>query len=134
MERKQCVPPFVTFGLTKRPTVGVPEGSWKAAHSGGRREPFIRMNKQAGERGAPKHGRYLVEMYNCVGKWTVRFGDGLCDLLLANGFSCYCAVNVGNNDIRRRGQAKFITEALEEGLKWVHNSLDNKKNIHPDYD
>eukprot|EP00957_Ditylum_brightwellii_P070719 5374857-Ditylum_brightwellii.AAC.1 len=33
MERKQCVPPFVTFGPTKRPTVGVPTGSWKAAHS-----------------------------------------------------------------------------------------------------
>eukprot|EP00957_Ditylum_brightwellii_P048546 3683800-Ditylum_brightwellii.AAC.1 len=82
----------------------------------------------------PKHSRYLVEMYGRVGKWTVRFGDGLCDLLQANGFSCYRAVNIGNNDIRRRDQTKFITEVLEEGLKWAHNSLDGKKNIHPDYD
>eukprot|EP00957_Ditylum_brightwellii_P009489 715948-Ditylum_brightwellii.AAC.1 len=73
-------------------------------------------------------------MYGRVGKWTVQFGEGLCDLLQANGFSSYRAVNAGNNDIRRRGQTKFITEALEEGLKWVHNSLDNKKNIHPDCD
>eukprot|EP00957_Ditylum_brightwellii_P056438 4277763-Ditylum_brightwellii.AAC.1 len=51
---------------------------------------------------APKHGRYLVEMYGCVGKWTVQFGDGLCDLLRANGFFCYRAVSVGNNGIRRR--------------------------------
>eukprot|EP00957_Ditylum_brightwellii_P074099 5630588-Ditylum_brightwellii.AAC.1 len=43
---------------------------------------------------APKHGRYLVEMYSRVGKWMVRFGDGLCVLLRANGFSCYRAVNV----------------------------------------
>eukprot|EP00957_Ditylum_brightwellii_P200621 15293563-Ditylum_brightwellii.AAC.1 len=50
----------------------------------------------------PKHGRYLVEMYGHVGKWTLWFGDGLCDLLRANRFSCYCAVNIGNNDIRRR--------------------------------
>eukprot|EP00957_Ditylum_brightwellii_P170084 12946487-Ditylum_brightwellii.AAC.1 len=56
-------------------------------------------------------------MYGHVGKWMVRFGDSLCDLLWANGFSCYCAVNVGNNDTRRRGQTKFITEALEEGLR-----------------
>eukprot|EP00957_Ditylum_brightwellii_P138645 10567346-Ditylum_brightwellii.AAC.1 len=67
---------------------------------------------------APKHGRYSVEMYSHVGKWTVWFGDSLCDLLRANGFSCYSAVNIGNNVIRRRGQTKFITEALEEGLKW----------------
>eukprot|EP00957_Ditylum_brightwellii_P030022 2272280-Ditylum_brightwellii.AAC.1 len=40
---------------------------------------------------ALKHGRYSVEMYGRVGKWTVRFGDGLCDLLQANGFSCYRA-------------------------------------------
>eukprot|EP00957_Ditylum_brightwellii_P029360 2219347-Ditylum_brightwellii.AAC.1 len=51
----------------------------------------------------PKHGRYLVEMYSHVGKWTVRFGDGLCDLLRDNGFFCYCAVDVGSNDIRGRG-------------------------------
>eukprot|EP00957_Ditylum_brightwellii_P001397 109614-Ditylum_brightwellii.AAC.1 len=70
---------------------------------------------------APKHGRYLVEMYGHGGKWTVQFGDGLCDLLQANEFSCYHAVNVGNNGIRRRGQTKFITEALEEGLKWARN-------------
>eukprot|EP00957_Ditylum_brightwellii_P030513 2311045-Ditylum_brightwellii.AAC.1 len=64
---------------------------------GGRRESFIRMNKQTGEREhigecskllnyfnqtmygvdcwdlihAPTHGRYSVEMYGCVGKWTV---------------------------------------------------------------
>ena len=43
-------------------------------------------------------------------------------------------MNVGDNGIRRRGQTKFITEALEEGLKWARNSLDDKKNIHPDYD
>eukprot|EP00957_Ditylum_brightwellii_P042748 3237017-Ditylum_brightwellii.AAC.1 len=52
---------------------------------------------------APKHGRYLVEMYGHVGKWTVWFGDSLCDLLGAYGFSCYRAVNVGNNGIRRGG-------------------------------
>eukprot|EP00957_Ditylum_brightwellii_P045437 3444771-Ditylum_brightwellii.AAC.1 len=51
---------------------------------------------------APKHGRYSMEMYGRVGKWTVRFGDSLCDLLWANGVSCYHAVNIGNNDIRRR--------------------------------
>eukprot|EP00957_Ditylum_brightwellii_P066043 5010084-Ditylum_brightwellii.AAC.1 len=73
-------------------------------------------------------------MYGSVGKWTVWFGDGLGDLLWANGFSCYCAVNIGNNGIRRGGQIKFITEALEEGLKWARNSLDDKKNIHTDYD
>eukprot|EP00957_Ditylum_brightwellii_P031118 2357638-Ditylum_brightwellii.AAC.1 len=73
-------------------------------------------------------------MYGRVGKWMVRFGDGLCNLLRANGFSCYRAVNKGNNGIRRRSQTKFITEALEEGLKWSRNSLDDKKNIHPDYD
>eukprot|EP00957_Ditylum_brightwellii_P119385 9107682-Ditylum_brightwellii.AAC.1 len=33
IERKQYVPPFVTFGPTKRPTVGVPKGSRKAGHS-----------------------------------------------------------------------------------------------------
>eukprot|EP00957_Ditylum_brightwellii_P092538 7046955-Ditylum_brightwellii.AAC.1 len=120
MERKRYVPPFVIFGPTKRPTVGVPKGSWKAVHSvdrklclwsymdsslvfildacwGGRREPFIRMNKQTGEKEhigecpkalnyfnqamysvdcwdlihAPKHGRYSVEMYSRVGKWTM---------------------------------------------------------------
>jgi hypothetical protein len=43
-------------------------------------------------------------------------------------------VNVGNNDIRRRGQTKFITEAMAEGLKWACNRLDDKKNIYPDYD
>eukprot|EP00957_Ditylum_brightwellii_P141071 10747370-Ditylum_brightwellii.AAC.1 len=83
---------------------------------------------------SPKHSRYSVEMYGCVGKWMVRFGDSLCDLLQANGFSCYRATNVGNNGIRRRGQTKFITETSEEGLKWARNRLDNKKNIHPDYD
>eukprot|EP00957_Ditylum_brightwellii_P077523 5890484-Ditylum_brightwellii.AAC.1 len=33
MERKQYVPPFVTFGPMKRPTLDVPKGSWKVAHS-----------------------------------------------------------------------------------------------------
>eukprot|EP00957_Ditylum_brightwellii_P014423 1085979-Ditylum_brightwellii.AAC.1 len=33
MERKWYVPPFVMIGPTKRPTVVVPKGSWKAAHS-----------------------------------------------------------------------------------------------------
>eukprot|EP00957_Ditylum_brightwellii_P054968 4166023-Ditylum_brightwellii.AAC.1 len=33
MERKRYVPPFVMFGPTKRLTVGVRKGSWKAAHS-----------------------------------------------------------------------------------------------------
>eukprot|EP00957_Ditylum_brightwellii_P100006 7621306-Ditylum_brightwellii.AAC.1 len=59
---------------------------------------------------APKHDRYLVEMYGHVGKWTVQFGNGSCDLLWDIGFSCYHVVNVGNNGIRRRGQTKFITE------------------------
>eukprot|EP00957_Ditylum_brightwellii_P096821 7373676-Ditylum_brightwellii.AAC.1 len=73
-------------------------------------------------------------MYGRVGKWTVRFGDSLCDLLWSNGLFCYHAVNVGNNEVRRRGQTKFITEALEEGLKWTRNSLDDKKKIHTEYD
>eukprot|EP00957_Ditylum_brightwellii_P204812 15340949-Ditylum_brightwellii.AAC.1 len=73
-------------------------------------------------------------MYSCVGKWAMRFGDSLCNLLRAYGFSYYRAVNMGNNDIRRRGQTKFITEATEEGPKWARNSLDNNKNIHPEYD
>eukprot|EP00957_Ditylum_brightwellii_P178855 13623327-Ditylum_brightwellii.AAC.1 len=51
---------------------------------------------------APKRGRYSVEMYGHVGEGTVWFGDSLCDLLWADGFSCYQAVNVGNNGIRRR--------------------------------
>eukprot|EP00957_Ditylum_brightwellii_P037076 2807247-Ditylum_brightwellii.AAC.1 len=110
---------------------------------GGRKELFIRRNKQTGEGEhigeclkalnyfnktmdgmdcwdlicAPKHSRYSVEMYGHVGKWTVGFGDCLCYLLQANGFFCCRAVNIGNNDIRRRSQTKFITKALEEGLK-----------------
>eukprot|EP00957_Ditylum_brightwellii_P056648 4293776-Ditylum_brightwellii.AAC.1 len=58
-------------------------------------------------------------MYGRVGKWTVQFGDGLCDLLWAKGFSCYCAVNVGNNGIRRRGQTAIRAVDGRRGLSAV---------------
>eukprot|EP00957_Ditylum_brightwellii_P069202 5254568-Ditylum_brightwellii.AAC.1 len=50
-----------------------------------------------------------------------------------NGVNCWDLIGALKHG-RRKGQTKLITEALEEGLKWARNSLDNKKNIHPAYD
>eukprot|EP00957_Ditylum_brightwellii_P153249 11663746-Ditylum_brightwellii.AAC.1 len=66
-------------------------------------------------------------MYGRVGKWKVRFGDGLMDIQQANVFSTYRGVHSGNSKVRRHGQALFLTEALEQGLNWAfslskHNS------------
>eukprot|EP00957_Ditylum_brightwellii_P090689 6907582-Ditylum_brightwellii.AAC.1 len=30
---------------------------------------------------APKQRKYSIDMYGCQGKWTVRIGDGLNDML-----------------------------------------------------
>eukprot|EP00957_Ditylum_brightwellii_P182227 13883353-Ditylum_brightwellii.AAC.1 len=90
---------------------------------GGHNEPFICVNKQTGETQligqcpkalsvfnntmfavdcwdliwAPKHGKYLINMYGHVGKWTVRFGDGLMDMQQTNAFSAYRRVHKGNS-------------------------------------
>eukprot|EP00957_Ditylum_brightwellii_P075835 5763980-Ditylum_brightwellii.AAC.1 len=58
-------------------------------------------------------------MYGCVGKWTVRFDDGLIDMQQANVFSSYREVHMGNSKVRRHGQTSFLTEALEQGLNWA---------------
>eukprot|EP00957_Ditylum_brightwellii_P129655 9890501-Ditylum_brightwellii.AAC.1 len=58
-------------------------------------------------------------MYGCVGKWTVRFGDGLMDMQQANDFSTYRGVHMGNYKVRRCGQASFLREALDQGLNWA---------------
>eukprot|EP00957_Ditylum_brightwellii_P177870 13548319-Ditylum_brightwellii.AAC.1 len=96
---------------------------------GRHKEPFIYVNKQSGERQligqhlkalnvfndimfavdcwdlirAPKHGKYSIEIYGCVDKWTVRFGDGLIDMQQANDFSAYRGVHSGNSKVRRHG-------------------------------
>eukprot|EP00957_Ditylum_brightwellii_P001917 147154-Ditylum_brightwellii.AAC.1 len=80
-------------------------------------EPFVCINKQTGERKligdcpkvlnyfndtmfavdcwdliqAPKHKKYSIEMCGCQGKWTVRMGNGLNDMLRANAFCTYKA-------------------------------------------
>eukprot|EP00957_Ditylum_brightwellii_P178213 13574173-Ditylum_brightwellii.AAC.1 len=67
----------------------------------------------------PKHGKYPIKMYGCVGKWSVRFGDGLMDIQQTNAFSTYRGVHMGNSKVRRRGQASFLTEALKQELNWA---------------
>eukprot|EP00957_Ditylum_brightwellii_P087384 6651819-Ditylum_brightwellii.AAC.1 len=90
---------------------------------GGHKKPLICLNKQTGERQligqcrkalnvfndtmfavdcwdliwAPKHGKYSIKIYGCVGKWTVIFGDGLMDIQQANAFSTYRGVHRGNS-------------------------------------
>ena len=68
---------------------------------------------------APKYGKYSIEMYGCVEKWTMRFDDGLMDMQQSNSFSTYRGVHRGNSKVRRHGQASFLTEALEQGLNWA---------------
>eukprot|EP00957_Ditylum_brightwellii_P137992 10520208-Ditylum_brightwellii.AAC.1 len=68
---------------------------------------------------APKHGKYSIEMYGYVGKWTMRFGDGLMDRQQASAFSTYRKVHMGNSKVNRHGQALFLTDALEQGLNWA---------------
>eukprot|EP00957_Ditylum_brightwellii_P138449 10553151-Ditylum_brightwellii.AAC.1 len=58
-------------------------------------------------------------MYGRVGKWTVRFGDGLMDMQQANAFSTYRGVHMCNSKVRRHRQASFLIEALEQGLNWA---------------
>eukprot|EP00957_Ditylum_brightwellii_P111645 8516127-Ditylum_brightwellii.AAC.1 len=68
---------------------------------------------------APKHRKYSMEMYGCQGKWTVRMGDVLYDMLRANAFCTYNACNRGNPQVRCHGQYKFLSEALDDGFKWA---------------
>eukprot|EP00957_Ditylum_brightwellii_P027300 2064013-Ditylum_brightwellii.AAC.1 len=58
-------------------------------------------------------------MYGRVGKWKVRFGDGLMDMQQADAFSTYKGVQRSNSKVRRHGQASFLTEALKQGLNWA---------------
>eukprot|EP00957_Ditylum_brightwellii_P089225 6794934-Ditylum_brightwellii.AAC.1 len=54
-------------------------------------------------------------------------------MLRANVFCTYKACNRGNPQARRRGQYKFLSEALDDGFKWEVEELKQKKNgIHPD--
>eukprot|EP00957_Ditylum_brightwellii_P042257 3200755-Ditylum_brightwellii.AAC.1 len=65
---------------------------------------------------APKHGKYSIKMHGHQGKWTVRMGGGLNDMLRANSFCTYKACNRGNRQVRCHGQYKFLSEALDDGL------------------
>jgi hypothetical protein len=56
-------------------------------------------------------------MYGCKGKWTVRIGDGLNDMLRANAFCTYKACNRGNPQVRYHGQYKFLSKTLDDGFK-----------------
>eukprot|EP00957_Ditylum_brightwellii_P200013 15247595-Ditylum_brightwellii.AAC.1 len=62
----------------------------------------------------PKHGKYSIKMYGHQGKWTVRMGDGLNDMLRANALCTYKACNRGNPQVRHHGQYKFLSEALDD--------------------
>eukprot|EP00957_Ditylum_brightwellii_P152296 11594762-Ditylum_brightwellii.AAC.1 len=76
---------------------------------------------------APKHGKYLIEMYGRQYKWTVRFGDGSADMLQSNDFSYYKSIHQGNKAVRQRGQCKFLMEALCEGLPLMLTKLKKKR-------
>eukprot|EP00957_Ditylum_brightwellii_P002018 155369-Ditylum_brightwellii.AAC.1 len=120
---------------------------------GGTTEPFVCMDKETGERKyigdcpkafngfnnkcmgwidcwdlicAQKHGEYSIKMYGCNGEWNFWFGDSLVDMLWVNSYSTYRGMRASDNRVRRHGQYKFVTKALEEGLQLDFNSLKNK--------
>eukprot|EP00957_Ditylum_brightwellii_P131183 10005779-Ditylum_brightwellii.AAC.1 len=68
---------------------------------------------------APKHRKYSINMCGCQGKWTVMIGDGLNDMLRANGFCSYKACNRGNPQVRQCSQYMFLSEALNDDFKWA---------------
>eukprot|EP00957_Ditylum_brightwellii_P131926 10059796-Ditylum_brightwellii.AAC.1 len=53
---------------------------------------------------AAKHGRYSIDMYGHQYKWTVRFGDGMVDMLGSDGFAVYCSIHSTVIAVRRRRQ------------------------------
>eukprot|EP00957_Ditylum_brightwellii_P203154 15333452-Ditylum_brightwellii.AAC.1 len=83
---------------------------------------------------APKHGKYLIEMYRRQYKWAVRFGDGSADMLWSNVFSYYKSINQGNKAVRQRGLGKFIMKALGNGLPLMLMELKKKRDTTDDDD
>eukprot|EP00957_Ditylum_brightwellii_P002669 205220-Ditylum_brightwellii.AAC.1 len=72
---------------------------------------------------APKHRKYSIKMYRCNGKWKVWFGDGLVDMPQANSYSTYRSIHASDKRVRRHGQYKFVTKALEGGLQCDFDAL-----------
>eukprot|EP00957_Ditylum_brightwellii_P007370 558877-Ditylum_brightwellii.AAC.1 len=78
---------------------------------------------------AAKHGRYSIEMYGCQYKWIIRFGDMMVDMLCSNDFAVYHSIHSIVKAIRRRGQSKFMLDALATGLPLLLTELKKKKNV-----
>eukprot|EP00957_Ditylum_brightwellii_P046035 3492801-Ditylum_brightwellii.AAC.1 len=66
-------------------------------------------------------------MYGRQYEWTVRFGDGSADMLQSNAFFSYKSINQGNKVVRKRGQSKFMMEALGKGLPLMLTKLKKKR-------
>eukprot|EP00957_Ditylum_brightwellii_P181910 13858807-Ditylum_brightwellii.AAC.1 len=78
---------------------------------------------------ATKHGRYSIGMYGHQYKWTVRFGDGMVDMLCSDGFAVYCFIHSTVKAVRRRGQSKFMLDDLATGLPLMLTELKKKKDL-----
>eukprot|EP00957_Ditylum_brightwellii_P179255 13655819-Ditylum_brightwellii.AAC.1 len=78
---------------------------------------------------AAKYGRYSIEMYGHQYKWTVRFGDGMVDMQCSDGFAVYHSIHSNVKAVKRRGQSKFILDALVTGLPLMLTELKKKKDV-----
>eukprot|EP00957_Ditylum_brightwellii_P045842 3477910-Ditylum_brightwellii.AAC.1 len=78
---------------------------------------------------AAKYGRYSIEMYGHQYKWTVRFGDGMVDMLHSGGFAVYCSIHSTVKTVRRRGQSRFMLDALATGLPLMLTELKRKTDV-----
>eukprot|EP00957_Ditylum_brightwellii_P185576 14128604-Ditylum_brightwellii.AAC.1 len=68
-------------------------------------------------------------MYGCQYKWTVRFGDGMVDMLRSNGFAVYRSIHSAVKTFRRRGQSKFMLDVLATGLPLMLTELKKKRDV-----
>eukprot|EP00957_Ditylum_brightwellii_P155521 11837973-Ditylum_brightwellii.AAC.1 len=78
---------------------------------------------------AAKHGRNSIEMYGCQYTRMVRFGDRKVDMLRSNGFAVYRSIHSVVKAVMRRGQSKFMLDALVTGLSLMLTELKKKKDV-----
>eukprot|EP00957_Ditylum_brightwellii_P064461 4891593-Ditylum_brightwellii.AAC.1 len=83
---------------------------------------------------APKHGKYVIDMYGRQYKLMVRFGDSSANMLWSNTFSYHKRINQRNKAARQRDQSKFTMKALGKGLQLMLTELNKKRDNAKDDD
>eukprot|EP00957_Ditylum_brightwellii_P111326 8490346-Ditylum_brightwellii.AAC.1 len=90
--------------------------------------------KETGERKFIGYCLKALNVFNNI-RLGVDYWDLICapntkiihqDMIQSNSYSTYRYIHTSDRRVRRSGQCKFTTKALEEGLQWAFDTLKNK--------